>query len=128
MIRRPPRSTRTDTLFPYTTLFRSLRLGAVDAVLAGRRRVAVKLLDAAAVEASKRLQVEVAQAAARQGIDGLHGCVPGLQAIGGEQVVHDRNRAANLRILHEFRSAEQGKDPLRSEEHTSELQSLMRIS
>src|SRR3546814_11294052 len=26
MIRRPPRSTRTDTLFPYTTLFRSLRI------------------------------------------------------------------------------------------------------
>src|SRR3546814_7819676 len=31
MIRRPPRSTRTDTLFPYTTLFRSLLLYAVDA-------------------------------------------------------------------------------------------------
>src|SRR3546814_3954168 len=32
MIRRPPRSTRTDTLFPYTTLFRSLmfRLGRPD--------------------------------------------------------------------------------------------------
>src|SRR3546814_1349865 len=33
MIRRPPRSTRTDTLFPYTTLFRSLRItqgGAID--------------------------------------------------------------------------------------------------
>src|SRR3546814_16436090 len=29
MIRRPPRSTRTDTLFPYTTLFRSARSGAV---------------------------------------------------------------------------------------------------
>src|SRR3546814_11779777 len=29
MIRRPPRSTRTDTLFPYTTLFRSQRLSAV---------------------------------------------------------------------------------------------------
>src|SRR3546814_15427580 len=28
MIRRPPRSTRTDTLFPYTTLFRSLDIGA----------------------------------------------------------------------------------------------------
>src|SRR3546814_1662525 len=28
MIRRPPRSTRTDTLFPYTTLFRSITLGA----------------------------------------------------------------------------------------------------
>src|SRR3546814_4389026 len=32
MIRRPPRSTRTDTLFPYTTLFRSLRDFAVPAV------------------------------------------------------------------------------------------------
>src|SRR3546814_7340935 len=36
MIRRPPRSTRTDTLFPYTTLFRSLRDGADDD--AGSRR------------------------------------------------------------------------------------------
>src|SRR3546814_17136321 len=32
MIRRPPRSTRTDTLFPYTTLFRSLSGGAVARV------------------------------------------------------------------------------------------------
>src|SRR3546814_11911378 len=31
MIRRPPRSTRTDTLFPYTTLFRSYRGGEIDA-------------------------------------------------------------------------------------------------
>src|SRR3546814_15064596 len=30
MIRRPPRSTRTDTLFPYTTLFRSIVLGLID--------------------------------------------------------------------------------------------------
>src|SRR3546814_2741534 len=30
MIRRPPRSTRTDTLFPYTTLFRSRKAGAID--------------------------------------------------------------------------------------------------
>src|SRR3546814_3277968 len=36
MIRRPPRSTRTDTLFPYTTLFRSQRSQAVPA--AGKRR------------------------------------------------------------------------------------------
>src|SRR3546814_17331836 len=102
--------------FPHSEFRLSfLWLGGVDAVRAGGGRGAVKLLDAASVEASKRLQIEVAQAAARQGIDGLHGCVPGLQAIGGEQVVHDRNRAANLRILHEFRSAEPGKDP-RSEE------------
>src|SRR3546814_11175779 len=32
MIRRPPRSTRTDTLFPYTTLFRSLRGLVIDLV------------------------------------------------------------------------------------------------
>src|SRR3546814_3939612 len=42
MIRRPPRSTRTDTLFPYTTLFRSQRaaaspcIAAVSAARAGR--------------------------------------------------------------------------------------------
>src|SRR3546814_11114039 len=42
MIRRPPRSTRTDTLFPYTTLFRSEPVGLVPALLAvvgGLRRV-----------------------------------------------------------------------------------------
>src|SRR3546814_20476348 len=49
MIRRPPRSTRTDTLFPYTTLFRSVALvraaGAEDRCLArhrDRRRAAVR--------------------------------------------------------------------------------------
>src|SRR3546814_12832276 len=43
MIRRPPRSTRTDTLFPYTTLFRSLRGGQFPwsrAAAARRREVA----------------------------------------------------------------------------------------
>src|SRR3546814_10730482 len=39
MIRRPPRSTRTDTLFPYTTLFRSV---------AGEQRVADQVRDAVA--------------------------------------------------------------------------------
>src|SRR3546814_3547652 len=37
MIRRPPRSTRTDTLFPYTTLFRSFRLDERGVVLWPRR-------------------------------------------------------------------------------------------
>src|SRR3546814_19242313 len=35
MIRRPPRSTRTDTLFPYTTLFRSVRTGSDLATVGG---------------------------------------------------------------------------------------------
>src|SRR3546814_17171730 len=39
MIRRPPRSTRTDTLFPYTTLFRSWQLRVRDQVADGRPEV-----------------------------------------------------------------------------------------
>src|SRR3546814_10465268 len=37
MIRRPPRSTRTDTLFPYTTLFRSKILDRIDVMVRRRR-------------------------------------------------------------------------------------------
>src|SRR3546814_14450854 len=48
MIRRPPRSTRTDTLFPYTTLFRSLQV-----VLGEQNRHQVALLDADAVLAGQ---------------------------------------------------------------------------
>src|SRR3546814_19709967 len=47
MIRRPPRSTRTDTLFPYTTLFRSLlQIPQVQAGLPEGRRVGVITFDA----------------------------------------------------------------------------------
>src|SRR3546814_1366121 len=94
MIRRPPRSTRTDTLFPYTTLFRSAH---VDAVAAQR------------VHADAVAQQRAAGAAAG-GVDRDHGDAhlreAGEEAV--EQFVGDRG--------------------LRSEEHTSELQSLMRIS
>src|SRR3546814_9412660 len=79
MIRRPPRSTRTDTLFPYTTLFRS-RIS-----LRPRRR----------------------------------------------QVTHRAGRprqAPELRCLSDPVHRECDPDRVRSEEHTSELQSLMRIS
>src|SRR3546814_4737537 len=48
MIRRPPRSTRTDTLFPYTTLFRSVRrVELLPVVLLVRRRGAGLMLEAA---------------------------------------------------------------------------------
>src|SRR3546814_19969468 len=40
MIRRPPRSTRTDTLFPYTTLFRSAEIGDARRALEDRQAVA----------------------------------------------------------------------------------------
>src|SRR3546814_8093102 len=74
MIRRPPRSTRTDTLFPYTTLFRSRRLEEV----ARPRRV---------------------------------------------------DRAdAHVEVTHLRVGVAEAHPEMRSEEHTSELQSLMRIS
>src|SRR3546814_18922310 len=56
MIRRPPRSTRTDTLFPYTTLFRSPLLGqALQAALAEGRHQ--PLLDAMVKWGSKTLDL-----------------------------------------------------------------------
>src|SRR3546814_4933364 len=88
MKRRPPRSTRTDTLFPYTTLFRSPRdrLHSGQVRHAGRQARAV-LLDA----------------------DG--GAHPRRRPQGGDAPARDRRHRR-----------------CRSEEHTSELQSLMRIS
>src|SRR3546814_7303689 len=90
MIRRPPRSTRTDTLFPYTTLFRSL--GGVS----GRteRRFRLQRSSYLAVPSPHR---HLDAAVARLG-----------HLVGG------RHHGVGLAV--------------RSEEHTSELQSLMRIS
>src|SRR3546814_3608685 len=75
MIRRPPRSTRTDTLFPYTTLFRSSKPELVTTNPRGRQGV---------VRLQRHSGLAIPAAGDRRG--------------------------------------------LRSEEHTSELQSLMRIS
>src|SRR3546814_2424467 len=83
MIRRPPRSTRTDTLFPYTTLFRSR----------GRERTATWTYDAAAAELTTA----------------------------------DRT-AAQLGFVPPDAARDDDGQAVRSEEHTSELQSLMRIS
>src|SRR3546814_7662200 len=94
MIRRPPRSTRTDTLFPYTTLFRSVL--ALDRDRRGGRVGRAAELEARNVE----LFVEV----------------KGAELI-AEPAAVVRRDADFLRELVE-----------RSEEHTSELQSLMRIS
>src|SRR3546814_4634031 len=98
MIRRPPRSTRTDTLFPYTTLFRS----SLDAGLAARGRDPGNRFPAAGNPDRQRTQPQrLSDAELRQ----RRICRWRAQAVG------------------------QYRRPLcRSEEHTSELQSLMRIS
>src|SRR3546814_7023229 len=90
MKRRPPRSTRTDTLFPYTTLFRS-RLRTVP-------------------ERGPRPA------------DPAHGRGRGYSVPGA-----GRWPAVELGKLSRL-SGQPGQRPTRSEEHTSELQSLMRIS
>src|SRR3546814_11524124 len=86
MIRRPPRSTRTDTLFPYTTLFRSILMLAAPA---------------AAQEAAEVPGNPLDWYAAKEAAAAPH--APDLGEISAEALD-------------------------RSEEHTSELQSLMRIS
>src|SRR3546814_3291464 len=88
MIRRPPRSTRTDTLFPYTTLFRSAVARRHRAAQGDRRAEMDGARDGAALP--RHVQARRAQ---HRGLQPAHG--PGAR---------------------------------RSEEHTSELQSLMRIS
>src|SRR3546814_2021753 len=102
MIRPPPRSTRTDTLFPYTTLFRSHG-------------------DAHAVPLDQ---------GERRGKAGVAGTDHRHLAIGGTR---QRRRVARQRRRRGFPIAADRdiaiiEGRVRSEEHTSELQSLMRIS
>src|SRR3546814_7642980 len=96
MIRRPPQSTRTDTLFPYTTLFRSVARAMEDVVHAA----ALHHLPG----------VENDDVVAQLGDQ--------AEMVGDEQ---DRRLEFPLQLAQQV-------DDLRSEEHTSELQSLMRIS
>src|SRR3546814_4234536 len=100
MIRRPPRSTRTDTLFPYTTLFRS-----------GKERYCLWIGDNSLEQALRFPEVQ--------------------KRI--ESVRKDRTETDDVAVNklaarpHQFRERK-GDGDQRSEEHTSELQSLMRIS
>src|SRR3546814_3656299 len=100
MIRRPPRSTRTDTLFPYTTLFRSQ----------------VETVDSYALEVSENALNKMRAYDAPGSV--YHSLAKALrEAIRVDPDPEYFKRIHMLRIKFE-----------RSEEHTSELQSLMRIS
>src|SRR3546814_7942819 len=131
MIRRPPRSTRTDTLCPYTTLFRSAdvtTLGVEDHRDAGVRGVDMRdepferVLGAASGE-MRDLRLEGA-GVLRRGVDDV-------AAEGEHRVGFARAPRREFRRLGVEADADEGArlvTALRSEEHTSELQSLMRIS
>src|SRR3546814_3664486 len=95
MIRLPPRSTRTDTLFPYTTLFRSLQRE-------GRRRAVAAVVDPVEPVPDRLFQRRDRGKQHRGSM---------IDRRIDDAVVIPRAAAG-----------------VRSEEHTSELQSLMRIS
>src|SRR3546814_7159690 len=105
MIRRPPMSTRTDSLFPSTTLFRSARRArrtGADGGVRSRSRVEQSFGPAAPIAGEQPPFVETVRA-----------ILPEFDAERGNATARPMRRARHLK---------------RSEEHTSELQSLMRIS
>src|SRR3546814_10917554 len=109
MIRRPPRSTRTDTLFPYTTLFRSQR----DRLPVGAVRV----------DDGRHLVVGADPQEVRRELDAGPD-VDRMDVVRNAQFLqHDVDLVAVRR-----RPGIELDGHARSEEHTSELQSLMRIS
>src|SRR3546814_8865972 len=106
MIPRPPRSTRTDTLFPYPTPFRSSLLSLL-------RRAA-----------DLELQSKPVHKALGDNIQRQHGDLLRQQAILEQQAQDRTSLGSDLeQALERYRALKS-----RSEEHTSELQSLMRIS
>src|SRR3546814_2263849 len=111
MIRRPPRSTRTDTLFPYTTLFRSQRPLFRNQCAMGlrqlRRRAAWKncIIDLIIVKSPLNHRWWRSLA--------LEGEIP---------------RFVTPHLIRGLDKRDNEESRVRSEEHTSELQSLMRIS
>src|SRR3546814_7609894 len=112
MIRRPPRATRTDTLFPYTTLFRS---GELEHLADGGLRTdGERFADHAGFEVlDPRDLIGLAL--------GAHVLVDDADAA---ELGHGDGQAGFGDRIHRRRNDRH----VRSEEHTSELQSLMRIS
>src|SRR3546814_5284375 len=131
MIRRPPRSTRTDTLFPYTTLFRS--------AANGRRATLFKQIDQTEAQAdAARAQLEAADLDVTSTLlRASKGGRVGDLTVRVGQFVQPGQRLMTvvpvneIYVIANFKETQVGLlragQPVRSEEHTSELQSIMRI-
>src|SRR3546814_8510139 len=118
MIRRPPRSTRTDTLFPYTTLFRSEEALA-QSLTHGEMMLPADWRDLFALTKPRVMSLVVFTALC--GLLAAPGHVHPVLAFSSILAIALGARASGA--LNQWYEAE-----LRSEEHTSELQSLMRLS
>src|SRR3546814_8334460 len=132
MIRRPPRSTRTDTLFPYTTLFRSCATTLrYSARWAARMPAALPLpRDARVLVAAGTDEGQCALRTARfvtamptRGVIDFYYAHAGASGFSAEHRADD-----DMNTLHGTRGRAAAAYAVRSEEHTSELQSLMRTS
>src|SRR3546814_5425977 len=125
MIRRPPRSTRTDTLFPYTTLFRSLDAAAHHYFSRDPEdlTIAQSAMLVGLVKAPSRLAPtgNLKGARARQKL-----VVGAMEAAGF--ITAAEARAAKPAVLRVEKVRQLPNGTYRSEEHTSALQSLMRSS
>src|SRR3546814_1241352 len=134
MIRRPPRSTRTDTLLPYTTLFRSIGERQIPLGFANSKKFAVPYsegLDSRAVSAlsgteDDALCVRVSNnRQKRRPGENFFNQVP-FKVLGHTSNESSfRSRGFQFGVVAAIAAHLFG---IRSEEHTSELQSLMRIS
>src|SRR3546814_9938179 len=125
MIRRPPRPTRTDTPFPYTTLFRSHTAPSAEHPMHIPAEIARRRIDAvAAAEQPKALTAVCFDAEIVAHSPHFSGVAPPFAMDALRAVPCDH--AIDLSAPDEPTRRAIGKQ--RSEEHTSELQSLMRIS
>src|SRR3546814_4650938 len=115
MLRRPPRSTRTDTLVPYTTLFRS----ALEPLRGTGHRRGWRCR-----AARRHRQGDAGGDAAAMLQEGWNALLERHHRVSGEQWARCHQPSGRADARRE-RTQEPGT---RSEEHTSELQSLMRIS
>src|SRR3546814_10390901 len=133
MIRRPPRSTRTDTLFPYTTLVRSVQHGLPNHLYGPAAPLCRKLILAAheirgwLIAQSFPASAECLKDRGHAQCPGPHGFAckshqhPGTQApLIVKRSIHVENDQNYIVPIHRV--------PDRSEEQQSELQTLMRLS
>src|SRR3546814_1726097 len=136
MIRRPPRSTRTEPLLPYTTLVRAIGPGGTDSLDAAAKDTGLTFVPAVATASEimraldhgfSRLKFFPAESSGGMAaLKSFAGPFPAVKfcSTGG---ISEANLAAYAALPNVFAAGGSWLAPKRSEEHTSEFQSLMRI-